>query len=67
MQYSLYCTLIALLLECKRGCIDKSGCQKRNINHKKTALKNSRINFYFVTCFYSLYDICMADGIRRPN
>ena len=24
----------------------------------KTANKNSIINFYFVTCFYSLYDIC---------
>ena len=24
-------------------------------------IRNSRINFYFVTAFYSLYDICMAD------
>ena len=39
MQYSLFCTLIALLLECKRGCIDKSRCQKRNINHKKRLSK----------------------------
>ena len=39
MQYSLYCTLIALLLEWKRGCIDKSGCQKRNINQKKRLSK----------------------------
>ena len=29
-------------------------------NPTKTAIQNSRINFYFVTCFYSLYDICMA-------
>ena len=28
-------------------------------NTEKTAKQNSRINFYFVTCFYSLYDICM--------
>ena len=28
-------------------------------NTEKTAKRNSRINFYFVTCFYSLYDICM--------
>ena len=27
----------------------------------KTAFRFSRIDFYFVTCFYSLYDICMAD------
>ena len=30
-------------------------------NTVKTANQNSRINFYFVTCFYSLYDICMVD------
>ena len=30
-------------------------------NTAKTANRNSRINFYFVTAFYSLYDICMAD------
>ena len=29
-------------------------------NTVKTAIRNSRINFYFVTAFYSLYDICMA-------
>ena len=33
-------------------------------NTVKTANQNSRINFYFVTSFYSLYDICMADGVR---
>ena len=33
-------------------------------NTVKTANQNSRINFYFVTSFYSLYDICMADGGR---
>jgi len=32
-------------------------------NTVKTAKRNSRINFYFVTTFYSLYDICMADGM----
>ena len=36
-------------------------------NTVKTAIRNSRINFYFVTAFYSLYDICMADGGLRPN
>ena len=36
-------------------------------NTVKTAIRNSRINFYFVTVFYHLYDICMADGGRRPN
>ena len=30
-------------------------------NTVKTANLNSIINFYFVTDFYSLYDICMAD------
>jgi len=30
-------------------------------NTVKTAIRDSKINFYFVTAFYSLYDICMAD------
>ena len=30
-------------------------------NTIKTATQTSIINFYFVTCFYSLYDICMPD------
>ena len=30
-------------------------------NTEKTANRNSRINFYFVTVFYHLYDICMVD------
>ena len=30
-------------------------------NTVKTAIRNSRINFYFVTGFYSLDDICMGD------
>ena len=30
-------------------------------NTIKTASEISKINFYFVTAFYSLYDICMAD------
>ena len=29
-------------------------------NHTKTAFLFSIIDFYFVTSFYSLYDICMA-------
>ena len=29
-------------------------------NTIKTAFRFSIINFYFVTAFYSLYDICMA-------
>ena len=29
-------------------------------NTIKTAIHNSRINFYFVTAFYSLYDICIV-------
>ena len=36
-------------------------------NTVKTANQNSKINFYFVTSFYSLYDICMTDGGRCPN
>ena len=36
-------------------------------NHAKTARKISKTDFYFVTCFYSLRDICIADGIRHPN
>ena len=35
-------------------------------NTVKTANLNSIINFYFVTCFYSMYDICMpytAEGL----
>ena len=28
-------------------------------NTVKTVIRISRINFYFVTCFYSLDDICM--------
>ena len=32
-------------------------------NTIKTAFRFSRIDFYFVTCFYSLYDICMAEGM----
>ena len=37
-------------------------------NTVKTAIRNSRINFYFVTAFYSLYDICMArQMIKNDN
>ena len=31
-------------------------------NHTKTARQISKTDFYFVTAFYSLYDICIADG-----
>ena len=30
-------------------------------NTIKTAIQNSRINFYFVTIFYSLDNICLVD------
>ena len=30
-------------------------------NTIKTAFRFSIIDFYFVTCFYSLYDICMQE------
>ncbi len=30
-------------------------------NAVKTVIRNSRINFYFVTSFYSLDDICISD------
>ena len=30
-------------------------------NTVKTAIRNSIINFYFVTSFYSLDDICISD------
>ena len=36
-------------------------------NHAKTARQISKTDFYFVTCFYSNYDICISDGIRHPN
>ena len=29
-------------------------------NTEKTVKRNSRINFYFVTSFYRLYDICIV-------
>ena len=31
-------------------------------NTEKTAKRNSRMKFYFVTSFYSLYDICMMEN-----
>ena len=33
-------------------------------NTVKTANQNSKTDFYFVTGFYSLYDICMVTGRR---
>jgi len=34
-------------------------------NTIKTAPQPSKINFYFVTSFYSLYDICMVAQVHR--
>ena len=36
-------------------------------NTEKTANRNSRINFYFVTSFYRLYDICMAARYQKTK
>ena len=36
-------------------------------NTIKTAFRFSRINFYFVTCFYSLCDICMMGNDDTKN
>ena len=68
LQHSLSCHAIQPLLHSYRVTI---GVQQRlywlirvlqaQQNTRKTALKISIINFYFVTAFYSLYDICMAD------
>ena len=67
-QYSLYCLTKEPLFHTNSGSV---GVEKRLFlyimgattlqNTVKTANRNSRINFYFVTAFYSLYDICMAD------
>ena len=32
-------------------------------NSRKTARKISKTDFYFVTCFYSVDDICISDGM----
>ena len=45
MQKSHYCTLIALLLEWKRGCIDKSGCHKCNITTQKLLFDSLELIF----------------------
>jgi hypothetical protein len=67
-QYSLYCLTKEPLFHTNSGSV---GVEKRLFlyimgatsqqNTIKTANRNSIINFYFVTAFYSLYDICMAD------
>ena len=67
-QYSLYCHAKEPLFHTNNGSV---GVEKRLFlyimgatsqqNTIKTAIQNSIINFYFVTTFYSLYDICMAD------
>ena len=68
LQYSLYCHAKEPLFHTNSGSV---GVEKRLFlyimgatsqqNTIKTAIQNSIINFYFVTAFYSLYDICMAD------
>ena len=68
LQYSLYCHTKEPLFHTNSGSV---GVEKRLFlyimgattqqNTIKTAIQNSKINFYFVTAFYSLYDICMAD------
>ena len=68
LQYSLYCLTKEPLFHTNSGSV---GVEKRLFlyimgattqqNTIKTAIQNSIINFYFVTAFYSLYDICMAD------
>ena len=65
IQQSLFYTLIAALSDCKRGFIVKHGCCLHGLTQPKTANQNSIINFYFVTCFYSLYDICMGDDKQK--
>ena len=34
--------------------------KKKAASRIRLPIRNSIINFYFVTAFYSLYDICMA-------
>ena len=68
LQYSLYCHAKEPLFHSYRVTI---GAEERLFlyimgstsqqNTIKTAIQNSIINFYFVTAFYSLYDICKAD------
>ena len=41
-------------------------CQTQQ-NTVKTANQSSRINFYFVTCFYSKYDICNRKNANYKN
>ena len=67
LQYSLYCLTKEPLFHTNSGSV---GVEKRLFlyimgatlkqNHTKTAFWFSIIDFYFVTAFYSLYDICMA-------
>ena len=66
IQKSHFCLPIVAVMEDKRGSSDILWGQMMQ-NHAKTARKISKTDFYFVTCFYSLRDICIADGIRHPN
>ena len=67
-QYLKYCLTIVTLLDCKSGTmraiwvslmVGKGGFDAGKTI--KTAFWFSRIDFHFVTGFYLLYDICMAD------
>lgn len=40
LQKRLFYTPIVALLECKRGCFDKSGCHKRNKTSQKQQNKS---------------------------
>ena len=53
IQQSLFCCPIVPLSDCKRGFMVKRGCCLLSKTQPKTANRNSRINFYFVTFFYS--------------
>ena len=74
LQYSLYCHTKEPLFHSYRVTI---GAEERLFlyimgattqqNTIKTAIQNSIINFYFVTAFYSLYDICMARQIIKTT
>ena len=68
----LHCHRATTIMQNSLSCLSNSrsiGVQERLFcmmrmplapqSHTKTALKNSKINFYFVTCFYHLYDICI--------
>ena len=71
LQYSLYCQAIQPLFHSYRVTI---GAEERLFlyimgsttlqNTIKTASEISKTDIYFVTAFYSLFDICMARQIK---